>query len=80
MTRQSCRDWYAAISESAKGVMTDAELRAGMQKVYDKARYSVDLDIVDAATRQLAAVTAGDVEAYGIAATAFGNACKAHGQ
>ena len=80
MTKKSCRDWYEVISEGAKGIQTDAELRVGMQKVYDVARYSEDLDIADAATRQLAAVTAGDTSAFETAATDFGNACKAHGQ
>lgn len=80
MTKKSCRDWYEVISEGGKGLQTDAELRTGMQKVYEVARYSEDLDIVDAATRQLAAVTAGDTSAFETAATDFGNACKAHGQ
>jgi len=80
MTKKSCRDWHEVVSEGAKGIQTDAELRAGMQKVYDVARYSEDLDIVDAATRQLAAVTAGDTSAFETAATDFGNACRAHGQ
>ena len=80
MTKKSCRDWYSVISEGAKGIQTDAELRAGMRKVYDTARYSEDLDISDAATRQLAAVTAGDTSAFETAAIDFGNACKAHGQ
>ena len=80
MTKKSCRDWHEVVSEGAKGIQTDAELRAGMQKVYDVARYSEDLDIADAATRQLAAVTAGDASAFETAATDFGNACKARGQ
>ena len=80
MTKKSCRDWYEVISEGGKGIQTDAELRTGMQKVYEVARYSEDLDIVDAATRQLAAVTAGDTSAFETAATDFGKACKAHGQ
>ena len=80
MTKKSCRDWYEVISEGGKGIQTDAELRTGMQKVYEVARYSEDLDIVDAATRQLAALTAGDTSAFETAAKDFGNACKAHGQ
>ena len=80
LTIGSCRDWHEVVSEGAKGIQTDAELRAGMKKVYDVARYSVDLDIVDAATRQLAAVTAGDTAAFQTAATDFGNACKLRGQ
>ena len=80
MTTRSCRDWYLVIAEGGKGVQTDAELRAGMKKVYDVARYSADADIADAATRQLAAVTAGDAAAFQQAATDFGNACKAHGK
>ena len=80
MTKRSCRDWYAVISEGGKGVQTDAELRDGLKKVYDVARYSEDSDIVSAATRQLAAVTAGDTAAFETAATDFGNACQRHGQ
>jgi hypothetical protein len=80
MTQRSCRDWYLIISEGSKGVQTDAELRDGIKKVYDVARYSADTDIAEAATRQLAAVTAGDSAAFAIAGNDFGNACKAHGQ
>ena len=80
MTKRSCRDWYSVISEGGKGVQTDSELRAGMKKVYDVARYSEDIDIADAAKRQLAAITAGDAVEFEKAATDFGNACKAHGQ
>ena len=80
MTKRSCRDWYEVIGEGAKGIQTDAEIREGMQKVYDVARYSTDLDIADAATRQLAAITSGNTSAFETAATDFGNACKAHGQ
>ncbi len=80
MTKRSCRDWYVQISEGGKGVQTDAERLAGFKKVYEVARYSEDSDIADAATRQLAALIAGDVEAFSIAANDFGNACKAHGQ
>ena len=80
MTKKSCKDWYVVISEGSKGVQTDAEIREGIKKVYDVAKYSEDLDISDAATRQLAAITAGDTAAFEIAATDFGNACKAHGQ
>jgi hypothetical protein len=80
MTKRSCRDWYEVIGEGAKGIQTDAELRDGMQKVYDVARYSTDMDIVDSATRQLAAVTSGDTSAFAVAGNDFGNACKAHGQ
>jgi hypothetical protein len=80
MTKRSCRDWYSVISEGGKGVQTDSEIREGMKKVYDVARYSEDMDIADAATRQLAAITAGDAVEFEKAATDFGNACKAHGQ
>lgn len=80
MTKKSCRDWREVVAEGAKGIQTDAELREGMQKVYEVARYSEDLDIADAATRQLAAVTAGDASAFEVAATDFGNACMSRGQ
>jgi hypothetical protein len=80
MTKRSCRDWYVQISEGGKGVQTDSERNAAFKKIYDVARYSVDVDIADAATRQIAALLAGDVEAFSAAATDFGNACRAHGQ
>jgi hypothetical protein len=80
MTKRSCRDWYTQISEGAKGVQTDEERIAGFREVYDVARYSTDADIADAATKQLAALIAGDVDAFSVAATNFGNACKTHGQ
>jgi len=79
MTKSSCKDWLAIIGEGAKGVSNTEELRAGMQKVYETARYSADADIVDSATRQLASLTAGDVDAFSVASNDFGNACKAHG-
>jgi hypothetical protein len=79
MTKSSCKDWIAIIGEGAKGINSESEIRAGMQKVYETARYSTDADIVDAATRQLAALTAGDIDAFSVASTDFGNACKAHG-
>jgi len=79
MTKSSCKDWIAIIGEGAKGVSNTEELRAGMQKVYETARYSADADIVDSATRQLASLTAGDVDAFSVASNDFGNACKAHG-
>jgi hypothetical protein len=79
MTKSSCEDWIVIIEEGAKGLKTETEVREGMQKVYETARYSTDADIVDAATRQLAALTAGDIDAFSVASTDFGNACKAHG-
>jgi hypothetical protein len=79
MTKSSCKDWIAIIGEGAKGVSNTEELRAGMQKVYETARYSADADIVDSATRQLASLTAGDVDAFSVASNDFGNACKSHG-
>lgn len=79
MTKSSCEDWIVIIGEGAKGIKTETEVREGMQKVYETARYSTDADIVDAATRQLAALTAGDIDAFSVASTDFGNACKAHG-
>ena len=79
MTKSSCEDWLVIIGEGAKGLKTEAEVREGMQKVYEIARYSTDADIVEYSTQQLAAITAGDFEAFGVASEAFGNACKARG-
>ena len=79
-TKRACRKWYEAISEGGKGVQTTAEIREGMKVVYEAAQFSEIPEIVDAATRQLAAITNGDVEAFGTAGNDFGNACKAAGQ
>jgi hypothetical protein len=79
MTKSSCEDWLAIIGEGAKGINSEAEIRDGMKKVYETARYSTDADIVEAATLQLAALTAGDIDAFATYSNDFGNACKAHG-
>jgi len=79
MTKSSCKDWLAIIGEGAKGINSEAEIRDGMKKVYETARYSTDADIVEAATLQLAALTAGDIDAFATYSKDFGNACKAHG-
>ena len=79
-TKRACRKWYEAINEGGKGIQTTAEIREGMKVVYEAAQFSEIPSIVDAATRQLAAITSGDVEAFGIAGNDFGNACKAAGQ
>jgi hypothetical protein len=79
-TKRACRKWYEAISEGGKGIQTAAEIRDGMKIVYEAAQFSEIPTIVDAATRQLAAITNGDTEAFGIAGNDFGNACKAAGQ
>jgi hypothetical protein len=79
-TKRACRKWYEAVSEGGKGIQTTAEIREGMKVVYEAAQFSEIPAIVDAATRQLAAITSGDVEAFGIAGNDFGNACKAAGQ
>jgi len=79
-TKRACRKWYEAINEGGKGIQTTAEIREGMKVVYEAAQFSEIPAIVDAATRQLAAITSGDVEAFGIAGNDFGNACKAAGQ
>jgi len=78
--KRACRKWYEAISEGGKGVQTTAEIREGIKVVYEAAQFSEIPEIVDAATRQLAAITNGDVEAFGTAGNDFGNACKAAGQ
>jgi hypothetical protein len=75
MTKSSCEEW-SSIVKNAKG---EAEIRKGMQRVYETARYSVDADIVDAATRQIAAITAQDIDAFNDASYDFGGACKTHG-
>lgn len=75
MTKRSCEEWSSIIRDAT----TEAEVRTGMQRVYETARYSVDADIVDAATRQLAALTAKDIDAWDDASYDFGSACKAHG-
>ena len=79
-TKRACRKWYESISEGSKGVQTTAEIRKGLQVVYEAAQFSEIPAIVDAGTRQLAAITIEDVDAFQAAMTDFGNACKAAGQ
>ena len=79
-TKRACRKWRIAVAEGAKGVQTTAEIRAGIKVVYEAAQLSEIPAIVDSGTRQLAAITNGDVEAFSAAALDFGNACKAVGQ
>ena len=80
MTKRACRIWHQVVEEGSKGVQTTEELRAGMKEVYDVAKVSNDADIVDAATRQMAAITSGDVDAFKVAANDFGIACQSKGQ
>lgn len=80
VTKRACRIWRQVVDEGSKGVQTTEELRAGMKEVYDVAKVSYDADIVEAATRQLAAITSGDVDAFKEAATDFGVACQSKGQ
>jgi hypothetical protein len=80
VTKRACRIWRQVIDEGSKGVQTTEELRAGMKEVYEVAKVSYDADIVKAATRQLAAITNGDVDAFKVAATDFGVACQSKGQ
>lgn len=80
VTKRACRIWRQVISEGSKGVQSYEELRAGMKEVYDVAKVSYDADIVDAATRQLAAITSGDNEAFKKAGNDFGLACESKGQ
>ncbi len=79
-TKRACRKWYEAISEGSKGTQTTAEIRESIKVVYESAKFSEIPAIVDAATRQLAAITIGDVDAFSLAGVDFGNACKAVGQ
>jgi hypothetical protein len=79
-TKRACRKWREAISEGSKGIQTTAEIREGMKVVYEAAQFSEIPAIVDAGTRQLAAITNNDVEAFEIAGIDFGNACNAAGQ
>lgn len=79
-TKRACRKWRIAVAEGGKGVQTTAEIREGMKVVYEAAQFSEIPAIVDAGTRQLAAITSGDVEAFSAAALDFGNACNAVGQ
>lgn len=79
MTKYSCRDWQQVIGAGAKENNTEAEIRAGLAKVYNLARFSEDTDIVESATRQLATITAGDLDGFALASKHFGNACRKYG-
>lgn len=80
VTKRACKLWRIAVDEGAKGVQTLEEMRAGMKEVYDVAKVSRDADIVDAATRQLSAITLEDLDAFAVAAKDFGEACLSKGQ
>ena len=80
VTKRACRIWREAINEGSKGVESFEEMRARFKEVYDVAKVSTDADIVDAATRQLAAITQGDAEAFQAAGNDFGIACQSKGQ
>jgi hypothetical protein len=56
----ACDKFYQVSSDADAGILTNAELRDGLQEVYDDARYSEIPEIRNSAQRMLAAITAGD--------------------
>ena len=80
MTESACEEFRPFLSEASKGVFTDEEIRLEIKKIYDIAKYSTDVDIVESATSLMAAATSGDSDAFLSAGTDFGNACVSKGQ
>ena len=74
---RACSIWVDVIDEGRKGIQTEAELRAGYKKVYEKAKSSDIPQIVDAATRMLSSITIYNIEEFEKANSDFGKACSA---
>ena len=74
---RACYIWVDVIDEGRKGIQTEAELRAGYKKVYEKAKSSDIPQIVDAATRMLSSITIYNIEEFEKANSDFGKACSA---
>lgn len=74
---RACSIWIDVIDEGRKGIQTEAELRAGYKKVYEKAKSSDIPQIVDAATRMLSSITIYNIDEFEKANSDFGKACSA---
>ena len=74
---RACSIWVDVIDEGRKGIQTEAELRAGYKKVYEKAKSSDIPQIVDAATRMLSSITIYNIDEFEKANSDFGKACSA---
>ena len=74
---RACSIWVDVIDEGRKGIQTEAELRAGFKKVYEKAKSSEIPQIVDAATRMLSSITIYNIDEFEKANNDFGKACSA---
>lgn len=74
---RACSIWVDVIDEGRKGIQTEAELRAGYKKVYEKAKSSDIPQIIDAATRMLSSITIYNIDEFEKANSDFGKACSA---
>ena len=74
---RACAIWVDVLDEGRKGIQTEAEMRAGFKKVYEKAKSSDIPQIVDAATRMLSSITIYNIDNFEKANNDFGKACSA---
>lgn len=73
--RVACRNWESLVRDAARGVMTDAEIRAELQEIESSARVSENETVRLQSERALAALTQGDTEGFDLAAERLTNAC-----
>lgn len=73
--RLACSHWANTFADARDGLLTDAELRGKVQEVHDDARVSTTPGIAGAARAMLAAMTAGNSEAFFVSAEEFASAC-----
>ena len=74
---RACSIWVDVLGEGRRGIQTEAEMRAGFKKVYEKAKSSEIPQIVDAATRMLSSITIYNIDEFEKANNDFGKACSA---
>jgi len=79
-TQRACRKFREFALEGGKGILTIAEMREKFRVSYEAAQFSEIPEIVNSATRTLAALTTGDVEAFSEATKEMADACLAAGR
>ena len=71
----ACSHFRNVMGDVSKGILTDTQLRAKIQQVYDNAQVSTKPGIATGAQAMLAAATANDGTAFTNAAAGFSDAC-----
>lgn len=74
----ACDHFRNIAADVSAGVLTDAELRDKLKEVYDNASIATP-EVREAAREMLAALTAGDVDAFSVAISDMDAACTAAG-